>query len=74
MKPKLNAYLAGQTLLSEETAVWGNGRLPLEIKYYRTHHLPPLEYVTSVRTVLFRDSEVMVVRDGLRTAVLSLGI
>jgi hypothetical protein len=64
METKLLTYLTGLTLLAEETAVWQNSRLPLQIKHYKAHHLPPLEYVTSVRVVLFRGSEVLVVRDG----------
>jgi 8-oxo-dGTP pyrophosphatase MutT (NUDIX family) len=57
-------YLASQLLLAEETAVWGNGRLPLQITYYQTQQYPPLAYVTSARAVMFHNGNVMVVRDG----------
>lgn len=63
MKSELAAYLAAQILLAEETAVWGNGRLPLQIAYYQTCQFPPLAYVTSARAVLFHNNRVMIVRD-----------
>lgn len=62
METELATYLVAQTFLAEETAVWGNGRFPLEIAYYQTRILPPLEYVSSARAVLFHNNSVMVVR------------
>ncbi|MCP4426881.1 MAG: NUDIX hydrolase [Chloroflexi bacterium] len=63
MQADLAAYLAPLTVLAEETAVWGNGRLPLQITYYQTNQYPPLAYVASARAVLFHEGRVMVVRD-----------
>ena len=63
MNDDLAEFLGGLEPLVQEMAVWGNGRLPLEVTYYLTTELPPLAYVSSVRAVVFRDGAVLVVRD-----------
>lgn len=62
MHADLAAYLNAHEPLAEESAVWGNGTLPLRITSYLSEKMPPLHYVTSVRAVLFRGESVMVVR------------
>ncbi len=42
--------------------MWGG--LPLEATYYLADKLPSLDYVTSVRAVVFNDGAVLVIRDG----------
>ena len=58
-------FLSQQEAISTETAVWHwNGHdLPLRETAYRCSERPPLQHVTSVRILLFRDDEIMVVRD-----------
>jgi 8-oxo-dGTP pyrophosphatase MutT (NUDIX family) len=46
-----------------ETAVWNNGAMPLEINYMITSQFPPLEYVSSVRCIVFRQNELLVIHD-----------
>ena len=63
MNEDLTKYLADLEPLVTDSAVWGNGRLPLTITYYLSSNLPPLAYVTSVRAVVFRAGEVLTVLD-----------
>jgi 8-oxo-dGTP pyrophosphatase MutT (NUDIX family) len=60
---KLTHFLQQHTPIVEESAVWGNGTTPLAIKSYLSQDLPPLDFVTSVRAVVIRDDDVLVVRD-----------
>lgn len=59
----LQSYLQQQTALITEQTVWGDGRLPLQVTTYLSDIEPPLDYVSSVRAVVFRGSEVLVVED-----------
>jgi ADP-ribose pyrophosphatase YjhB (NUDIX family) len=68
MDPRLAEYLARCAKVGPETeAVWGNGSLPLRIRTYLTTYPPPLEFVNSVRSLVFRRNEILVLRnrDGL---------
>ncbi|MBV9467694.1 MAG: NUDIX hydrolase [Abitibacteriaceae bacterium] len=47
----------------EESAVWGNGLLPLQIASHLSHEVLPVEFITSVRCVLLRGEAVLVVRN-----------
>ena len=38
--------------------------MPLRITSYFTDELPPLEHISSVRCIVFRDDMVLVVREG----------
>jgi 8-oxo-dGTP diphosphatase len=73
MAPELASFLARHTPRAEETAAWGDGQMHLAISSYLTDELPPLEYVSSVRTLLFRDGELLVVRDPRSTHILPGG-
>ncbi|MEK7353296.1 MAG: NUDIX domain-containing protein [Chloroflexota bacterium] len=61
MQKDLSDFLAGGTRLCEETVVWGNGTLPLQITYYLGNKLPPVKYVSSVRAIVFRERSVLVI-------------
>ena len=61
MNSDLAEFLGGLESLVQETAVWGNGRFPLEITYYLTAELPPLAYVSSVRAVVVWEGDVLAV-------------
>ena len=65
MQPALDAFLVRRTPLVEETTVWRvRGQpLPLRVAGYLGEELPPLEYVTSVQSVEFREGNVLVVRN-----------
>src|SRR5262249_48439710 len=59
----LRTYLGGRTLLARDRALWGEGRIHLEFACYLTDLPPPIEYVTSVRCLLFKGDAVLVERD-----------
>jgi ADP-ribose pyrophosphatase YjhB (NUDIX family) len=59
----LAAYLSRCTLIAQDAAHWGSGRIHLELAYYLTTEEPPIQYVTSVRGLLFRDKAVLVQSD-----------
>jgi ADP-ribose pyrophosphatase YjhB (NUDIX family) len=62
---ELARFLARCGRLAEETVVWGTGEdsLRLRLVTYVTDETPPLAYVTSVRALVVRGDEVLVVRD-----------
>jgi 8-oxo-dGTP pyrophosphatase MutT (NUDIX family) len=61
----LAAFLARHTPRAEGSAVWG--RDPLRITAYLGREVPPLDYATSVRSLVFREDALLVLRnrDGL---------
>ena len=61
--PEIADFLTELTPVAEGTAVWGDGTLPLSISGYVSAESPPQQYVSSVRCVLFRESEVLVFKD-----------
>ena len=65
MNRALVHFLNKRTPLAEETAVWPwqDRQMPLRIRAYAGQELPPLDYVGSVRALLFRDDQIMVIRD-----------
>jgi ADP-ribose pyrophosphatase YjhB (NUDIX family) len=63
MQPNLVEFLSRHIPLSEEEAVWGNGTLPLRITTYLADVPPPLEFVTSVRALVFHRDQIVVIQD-----------
>jgi len=63
MQPDLAAFLARHKPLAEEQAVWGEGSIKLLIRCYLAKEMPPLEDVTSVRSIVFRDDSLLVMRN-----------
>jgi 8-oxo-dGTP pyrophosphatase MutT (NUDIX family) len=62
--PDLTAYLARHPATAEEEAVWGREHpIRLAITAHLIDRPPPAAYVTSVRAILFRGDEVMVLRN-----------
>ncbi|SRR6266851_3100070 len=70
---QLSSHLAGCTLLAEESVNWSDGRIQLRVRGYLADRLPPLEYITSARCLLFRHHDVLVQRDTNGTHVLPGG-
>jgi ADP-ribose pyrophosphatase YjhB (NUDIX family) len=62
MDKDLEAFIQQHTPIAEETARWENGTINLHITNYLSDALPPLHYVTSVRAVVLKDENVLVVR------------
>ena len=55
MQEEVARFIAGGTRLFEESVTWGSGTLPLQITYYLGNKPPPLEYVSSVRAIVFQE-------------------
>jgi GrpB-like predicted nucleotidyltransferase (UPF0157 family)/8-oxo-dGTP pyrophosphatase MutT (NUDIX family) len=62
-KTELAAYLARHTAGAEEEALWLNGAIRLRIRCYLSDEAPPSEYIASARSVVWRGSEVLTVRN-----------
>jgi 8-oxo-dGTP pyrophosphatase MutT (NUDIX family) len=62
--PAIARYFAGREAVGETQVVWGGGTVPLRIAGYFTDELPPLEHISSVRCIVFKDDAVLVVREG----------
>lgn len=63
MNRDLARFLDRHDAVAEEVAVWGDGKLPLQIVGCLGQAKPPKRYVTSIRCVVFREDSVLVVRD-----------
>jgi 8-oxo-dGTP pyrophosphatase MutT (NUDIX family) len=61
------AFLTSYVPIDDERAVWANGTMPLAITSFLADQLPPLELVTSVRSIVLQGNSVLVLRnsDGL---------
>lgn len=73
MQTELAAFLARHTPLIEESAVWGEGTLPLRIVSYLGTERPPLEYVTSIRSLVFRNESLLVLHNQHNTHIVPGG-
>ncbi|MCZ6679465.1 MAG: NUDIX domain-containing protein [Candidatus Poribacteria bacterium] len=71
MKSDLADFLARHKIRVEDSVVWGN--LSLRITSYLGNEQPPLEYITSVRSLVFRDNSVLVVRNPDETHIIPGG-
>jgi 8-oxo-dGTP pyrophosphatase MutT (NUDIX family) len=57
---ELAGFLVSGRFLTEDSVSWGN--MPLKFAYYLSTKQPPVQYVSSVRAIVFRDNDVLVVR------------
>jgi ADP-ribose pyrophosphatase YjhB (NUDIX family) len=60
---ELAAFLAEHDGTLLERTAWDQGRLPLEVRASLCRDLPPLPFVTSVRALVLRDDQVLVLRN-----------
>ena len=63
MADDLTAFLARHAPIGEEQTLWAGGTRPLTITSYLGDGLPPLELVTSVRSIVLRESAILVLRN-----------
>ena len=63
MAKPLEDFLLDLTLGIEEKVVWGDGTLPLRVRSYLSSELPPSEYMSAVRGLVFRQHEILLVRN-----------
>src|SRR5579859_4927179 len=73
MTDKIFNFLASRNPLSEEDQVWGNGDLAFTVRAYICQDCPPLEYVTSVRALVFQDDKLLTITDEQATHILPGG-
>ena len=73
MLADLEAFLVQSTPMAQESVVWGGSQLAFRVTSYLGLDLPPLDSVTSVRCLVFRDDSVLVVRDPESTHILPGG-
>lgn len=66
MNDDLANFLQKYVPVAAERPVWDNGRMPMIEHTYISRELPPENYVTSVRTLLFRGDEILVIRDHMQ--------
>jgi ADP-ribose pyrophosphatase YjhB (NUDIX family) len=59
----LHAFLACHVSLAEESARWAEGRVSLRVRTYLGGECPPLEFITSVRCLVFHGDRVLVMRN-----------
>jgi ADP-ribose pyrophosphatase YjhB (NUDIX family) len=69
----LRAFHRERTPAVVDQVRWAEKDLPLQIVCYRDTTVPPIAYISSVRCVLLRDSDVMVQRDRTTTHILPGG-
>ena len=63
MDSDLADFLTSGKRLAEESVKWGDA-LSLRVTHYLGRKLPPLQYVSSVRAIVFRQDSVIVVQDA----------
>lgn len=73
MDTELAAFLQRHTPGPRESALWGDGTIPLSITSYLSQEVPPLDYITSVRAVMLHGKRVLVVRDPVSHHILPGG-
>ncbi len=73
MNADLEAFIARHTPLDEETAIWNQGRMPLQIVSYVSEEIPPSQYITSVRSIVFRRDSVLVLHNRDSTHIMPGG-
>lgn len=63
---EIRAFLSGKIPFFETETRWGDGTLPLRVRYYRSDEHPPEQVVTSVRCLVLKGDSVLVLhnRDG----------
>jgi len=69
----LTNFLSRRRPLCEEVTVWGSGQFPLRVVSYFCTELPPLEFITSVRAIVIKDGQVLVLRDTEETHIVPGG-
>jgi 8-oxo-dGTP pyrophosphatase MutT (NUDIX family) len=73
MQTKLEHFLEARLPLLEDATVWGGGSLPLRVTCYLGDEIPPLDYVTSVRSLVFQGEQILVGRDPSGSHILPGG-
>lgn len=73
MQPDLASFLAHLMPVAEEEVVWGRGSIRLRSVCYFGSEIPPLTYITSVRSIVIRGERVLVLRNPDETHIMPGG-
>ncbi len=57
----LDGFVRSGVLLFQDSVAWDDGTMPLNVSYYLGTETAPVELVSSVRAIVFRGDEVLVV-------------
>lgn len=61
MNEDLEKYLDASTELDSIDVIWGEGTLPVKITAYLSDTVAPESYISSARSIVFKDNSVLVV-------------
>lgn len=61
--PVVSAFLSNYTAVTTEHMTWHSGEIKLVASAYVTHELPPSEYITSVRALVFKRNSILLMRN-----------
>ena len=66
--PEIAAFLSNYTAVATERMDWHSVKIKLVATAYVTHDLPPPDYITSVRSLVFHNGSILLMwnRDGAR--------
>ena len=66
--PAIAAFLSNYTAVATEHLDWYDGEIKLVATAFVTHDLPPPDYITSVRALVFHNDSILLMRnrDGAR--------
>lgn len=66
-------FLSRHQPICEEVTAWSNGQFPLRVVSYFCTELPPLEFITSVRAIVIKAGQVLVLHDTEETHIVPGG-
>lgn len=69
----LKQFLIDLEPCARETVTWGNGTIHLGVQSYVSTALPPMKFISSVRGIVFRNDEVLCVRNPRETHIVPGG-
>ncbi len=69
----LAEFLVRYQTQCEELTAWGGGQFPLRAVSYFCAEVPPMEFISSVRAIVIKDGQVLVLRDTEETHIVPGG-
>lgn len=60
---KLNDFFEGRIPIFTDKAIWDDGDIELGINYYLSDEIPPVEFISSVRAIVFKYDEVLLIEE-----------
>ena len=63
LNPSVDDFLRGRTPVATGSSSWWEGEIGLDISAYITEDEPPADLVSSVRAIVFRGEDVLVMRN-----------